>query len=215
MMSTTTERRIYVASLADYNNGRLHGVWIDATQGADAIEEQTRAMLRQSKYPNVVLPCPEGCDPSHVTAWVAGEGPLCETCAGRGTVPSAEEWAIHDFEGFEGIKLSEWESFVTVAALAELLEEHGEAFAAWYDNDHRDERERDEWGEQFAEQYAGTARTLEEWCEDAADSWGLLEDLPENLRRFFDFEKYAREMQMGGDIWTAEGGDGVHVFWNR
>ena len=26
-----SERQIYVASLADYNAGRLHGVWIDAT----------------------------------------------------------------------------------------------------------------------------------------------------------------------------------------
>ena len=26
------EIRIYVADLAAYNNGKLHGVWIDATQ---------------------------------------------------------------------------------------------------------------------------------------------------------------------------------------
>jgi antirestriction protein len=29
----TTEPRIYVACLAAYNNGNLHGAWIDATQG--------------------------------------------------------------------------------------------------------------------------------------------------------------------------------------
>lgn len=38
--------RIYVASLSDYNNGRLHGVWIDATD--DDIHEQVQAMLAKS-----------------------------------------------------------------------------------------------------------------------------------------------------------------------
>lgn len=42
---------IYVASLADYNNGRLLGAWIDATIGADAIYEQIQAMLARSREP--------------------------------------------------------------------------------------------------------------------------------------------------------------------
>ena len=37
----------------------------------------------------------------------------------------AEEWAIHDYEGFEGIHLSEYASFETVAEYAEFIEEHG------------------------------------------------------------------------------------------
>lgn len=39
---------IYVASLADYVNGRLHGTWIDATIGADAIHREIHAMLATS-----------------------------------------------------------------------------------------------------------------------------------------------------------------------
>ena len=57
--------RIYVACLAAYNNGVLHGRWIDAARGEDHIWEETRAMLAASP------------------------------------IPDAEEWAIHDYEGFE------------------------------------------------------------------------------------------------------------------
>ena len=62
--------RIYVACLAAYNNGCLHGRWIEATT-PDEIWEQVRAMLADS---------PE---------------------------PDAEEWAIHDHDGFEGAPLSD------------------------------------------------------------------------------------------------------------
>ena len=65
--------RIYVASLSDYNAGRLHGAWIDAAQEPEQIEAEIAWMLKQS---------PE---------------------------PIAEEWAIHDHEGFGGVRLSEYE----------------------------------------------------------------------------------------------------------
>ncbi|UVJ38068.1 antirestriction protein ArdA [Arthrobacter sp. CJ23] len=42
---------IYVASLADYVNGKLHGTWIDATIGAGAIHQKIQAMLAASKEP--------------------------------------------------------------------------------------------------------------------------------------------------------------------
>ena len=40
------EIRIYVADLAAYNNGRLHGVWIDATEEMDDIWAQVNQMLK-------------------------------------------------------------------------------------------------------------------------------------------------------------------------
>jgi hypothetical protein len=85
--------RIYVASLADYNSGRLVGKWIDATQEADAIHEEIREMLKQSRE------------------------------------PIAEEWAIHDYEGFLGLNIEEYSSMENVAAAAKLVVEHGQLFA--------------------------------------------------------------------------------------
>lgn len=43
--------RIYVASLSDYNNGRLHGVWLEATSEPSELHEQITAMLATSTEP--------------------------------------------------------------------------------------------------------------------------------------------------------------------
>lgn len=42
------EIRIYVACLAAYNSGYLHGVWIDATAEIDDIQDQINSMLESS-----------------------------------------------------------------------------------------------------------------------------------------------------------------------
>ena len=43
--------RIYVASLADYNEGRLHGAWIDADQDEDELDRAIKEMLARSPSP--------------------------------------------------------------------------------------------------------------------------------------------------------------------
>lgn len=43
---------IYVASLADYNAGRLHGTWLAATHTPDELESATAAMLAESSEPD-------------------------------------------------------------------------------------------------------------------------------------------------------------------
>ncbi len=42
------EIRIYVADLAAYNNGKLHGVWINATDYLEDIQDQINNMLAES-----------------------------------------------------------------------------------------------------------------------------------------------------------------------
>lgn len=51
MRQNTDEPRIYVACLASYNAARLHGEWIQATQGAEEIRAEIRAMLAASPEP--------------------------------------------------------------------------------------------------------------------------------------------------------------------
>lgn len=43
---------IYVASLADYNNGVLHGKWIDTAREPEAIQADIDAMLATSRQPD-------------------------------------------------------------------------------------------------------------------------------------------------------------------
>lgn len=45
---TTETPRIYVADLAAYNSGFLHGTWIDATQELEEIWTDIKAMLQDS-----------------------------------------------------------------------------------------------------------------------------------------------------------------------
>lgn len=48
----TLEPKIYLACLAAYNNGYLHGKWIDAFHGVDYIWEAVKSMLSKSPIPN-------------------------------------------------------------------------------------------------------------------------------------------------------------------
>ena len=50
-MSNHPTPMIYVASLSDYNAGRLHGRWIDATQDPEAIASEVAEMLAESREP--------------------------------------------------------------------------------------------------------------------------------------------------------------------
>lgn len=59
---------IYVASLADYNNGRLHGVWIRADSDPEAIGLAIQAMLAASPEPRAeewAVHASEGIDTPH------------------------------------------------------------------------------------------------------------------------------------------------------
>ena len=52
MQTNTDTPRIYVACLASYNAGRLHGAWIDCDADADEIADEIAAMLAASPEPN-------------------------------------------------------------------------------------------------------------------------------------------------------------------
>ena len=167
--------RIYVASLSDYNNGRLHGAWIDADQDFEAIGEESGEMLAESKY-----------DP-------------------------AEEYAIHDYQGFGAYRVDEYESLEDVARIGRGIAEHGPAFAAfaahldpaeWYKLDDFDEHYRGQWASRA------------DYAEQLLDDLGIdLENLgPEMLQPYIsvDLDAFARDLAY--DLIVAEADDGVYVF---
>jgi len=196
-MNATDTVRIYVASLSDYNNGVLHGVWIDATQEADGIHEEVQAMLLGSKHPNVQVECPD-CD------GMADED--CKRCEGTGEVASAEEWAIHDYEGFHGVKIEESEDFETVSEIAQAIEEHGEAFAAFMQYDDFDV-------ERFQEAYCGKYDTEQDYAEELFDEI-YLPEVPESVRYYIDYEKFSRDLFIS-DYYSIDAEDGGVFIFNR
>ena len=167
--------RIYVACLAAYNAGTLHGERIDANQGVEELQGAIQAMLARSP------------------------------------APGAEEWAIHDHEGFCGADVAEHGSLASVAELAAFIEEHGQLGAALVSH----------FGEiadakrAFEEQSAGSGSSLAAWAEELLSETGQLARVPENLRSYIDFEKYANDLELSGDVFTIAIDGTVHVFWSR
>ena len=133
----------------------------------------------------------------------------------------AEEWAIHDYEGFgRHIQLNEYESLERVSRLARGIAEHGDAFAAWWSIEEPDD---EDWGEievQFQDRYLGEYESLEKYGEQVLEDMGCdldeIQGIPEGLRPYLtiDVAAWARDMEVGGDITTMERGRGVYVFCN-
>jgi antirestriction protein len=113
----------------------------------------------------------------------------------------AEEWAIHDYEGFGELRLSEWESFERVSAIAHGIAEHGPAFAAWlsYDSD-RDPVDEDA----FHDAYRGEWNSLRDYAEDYADSTGLY-DLAEHANSpYVTVDVDALERDLDIELYTVK-----------
>ena len=166
------EIRIYVACLAAYNNGILHGCWIDAEQEPDGIRSGITAMLKASP--------------------IAG----------------AEEYAIHDYEGFDGALLSEYQGVESVAELAAFIAEHGELGGKLveYFGSLDDAREAIE------DHYAGEYKSLADFAQELTEH---STEIPKALEYYIDWERMARDLSIN-DVLTIETGfECVHIFWRH
>jgi len=65
---------------------------------------------------------------------------------------------------------------------------------------------------QVEDQYLGSGTSLAEWAAEFGESVGLLDGLPEDLRYYFDYEAWARDGFMSGDLMSVEVGGRMHVF---
>lgn len=115
------------------------------------------------------------------------------------------DWAIHDQDGFGPVRLDEHETLEHVAELAAGIDEHGAPFAAYVAAGYEPA--------DFEEAYAGEWSTLAEFAEDLLEDIGDLGQIPERLRGYFDFAKYARDLERGGDVFTEPAPGGVYVYW--
>lgn len=171
--------RIYVASLSDYNAGRLHGTWLDADQADEDLAAGVEAMLRASP------------------------------------TPGAEEYAIHDYEGFGPLRIAEDHPLSVVGQIARGIVEHGPAYAHWV-NLHRDE-DHEAFG-RFEEAYRGDYESTEDYAQELIDDLGyerIIDDaVPEFLRPYvsIDVAAFARDLDLSGDIYVCDHDQGVYIF---
>ncbi|MEO5867232.1 MAG: antirestriction protein ArdA [Sphingomonas sp.] len=196
--------RIYVACLASYNSGVLHGAWIDCDgKDGDEISAEVATMLRTSPYPNVTRRQCETCDHIQDDRPCVDE---CDECPGAlsAPFPSAEEWAIHDNEGF-GNLISESTSFDDVAMIAEALNGDYALAFRWLIEDRgmtaSDAAEKAEDVRIWEDDRGQSDETmLADYAESFIDDTGGLEGCPDHLRNYIDFEAMGRDFRLGGDV---------------
>ena len=174
---------IYVASLTDYNHGTLHGVRIelDETSDVDDVTSQVDAMLAES--------------------------PTVKT----GLSDLAEEYAIHDYEGFGGHAVPEYTPLAQAVQLAAAIDQRGAPFARFL-NDRHDES-LDDSITNYEDRLIGT------WDTADAYAWENFEELHPDAYALvtssewvtFDPDAYVRSDEMDGYEFI-ETSDGVTVL---
>lgn len=164
--------RIYVACLAAYNNGILHGRWIDATQGEDHMRDQIKVMLARSP------------------------------------MQFAEEYAIHDYEGFEGASVSEYAGIAEVAELAAFIEEYGAIAGKLVEHFGDLEEAKEAMKNRYAGAYSTTADFAETLTEETTQ-------IPQSLQYYIDWERMARDLEMSDILAIETGFEEVHIFWQH
>ncbi len=188
--------KMWVGCLAAYNSGRLFGEWHDVSTDAEENSATIADVLTRSP------------------------------------IKGAEEWALMDSEGPRALVdlLGENPGYDTLADAARI---EGEIDALGRPDDvdailgvmldgvrasDLADLDAEEW---FSDHFAGEGDTLADWCSEFLDDTGFFGDLPKGdgrsatIERYFDFESYARDLQLGGDVSTVRSNGRLLVFWSR
>ena len=174
-MNTTTEPRIYIACLSAYNAGFLNGKWIDASSDVDEMWQHINEVLKDSH--KVLI--------KHDAIF---KHDVCE------------EWAIHDHEGFH-IEIGEYTGIDTIADYMEALEqcqddEQFEALIKFHDHMGY-KHDLDTTQGYFEDHSQGIWNSFRDYSDNYVDDCiiGCLQDAPEVLQQYFDYESYARDLE--------------------
>jgi antirestriction protein len=90
------------------------------------------------------------------------------------------------------------------------MEEHGDVIRIYCNNFHITHKDiTSDTLNDIEEAYQGEYRNGKEFAEQLVDDTGMLSNVPDNIRFYFDYEAFARDLFMG-DYWIEEG----HVFRN-
>jgi antirestriction protein len=112
------------------------------------------------------------------------------------------------YDGFGPIKIEEYDDLEEVAHIGELISGHGELFAELVN--HFGRKHVDDAVKALDEDYAGEYDSLADWAEQFAEDTGPPDCGP--YTGYIDWERYAKDAEMNGDIFTIESGGKVHVF---
>jgi len=130
--------------------------------------------------------------------------------------PIAEEWAIHDYENFGDLGLSEYEDLDYVAQVAQSMVDYGPVFAGLVSylggTSAVDEAVR-----HMENGYQGAFDSLADYAQETIEEcWAdALRGLPPFITYHIDYAGIGRDLELGGDIFTVECEGKLHVFDSR
>lgn len=119
--------------------------------------------------------------------------------------PDAEEYAIHDYEGFGRIKIHEYEGIGNIVEYAAFIKEHGELGLALLCDYSVDDAQT-----MLEENYHGCYDSEVDFSRQLFDDC-YAHQLPDSLICYFDFEAFARDLFIN-DYCSIEYDELTHVF---
>lgn len=136
-------------------------------------------------------------------------------------VPDAEEHFWADYEGFEGIRIGEYEAVERLVAIARFINVFGEPaalFLGYYGTDDLEQLE-----DRFIESYAGDFDDIDDLGDRLYVDHGyeqmmqdIERDVPESIEQYviFDIDAWLNDLQQSGALYVVNGRDGrLHAFW--
>jgi len=171
--------RVYITDLEAYNNGHLVGSWYDLPMNEDLLAEAIENELQRGK---------EICESKH----------------------NHEEYFITDYE-CDYIKIGEYDSLTKLNEIAEKIEKLEEqeqaAIKLMLENGLATDINN------AIENIDNFICTGESKMEDIAYNYleetGALQNLPENLQNYFDYEAFGRDMEIEGSYYE----DNEGILW--
>ena len=158
--------RIWVGSLSDYNNGILHGCWIDIAD-ANGDKETLFNIIKEK---------------------VLATSPTAAECG----CPT-EEFGVFDYDSACHISLSQFGEYPDYQELIDLdsaLEaaDDPDAIAAYLDLFSIADLD------QFEDRYCGHYDSHVDFASELIDDLGDLNGVPDYIARYFDYESFARDL---------------------
>lgn len=125
----------------------------------------------------------------------------------------AQEWEVVDHEDIPKTIAAATDPAYWIE-YAEAYDEHGDPFMAFFDNESYCRDSIADAVEAFEERYRGEYDSKEAFAEELLDETGEINEIPEHLRYYFDYEAYARDLFIS-DVYELDAPGGIYVFWNN
>lgn len=124
------------------------------------------------------------------------------------------EWAIHDHSGWYGLNPAEL-SVECMIEIGQKDECEREAICLWLNNTGYHKTNPDDFMDKFKDAYRGVWEKVEDYAYEYINDVYDLDKTMGSLAMYFDYEAFARDMQLGGDICAIDGSHGVHICDNH